>query len=406
VPVVFLLVVVSLALYVMTPEERLRLLTLAKAIVRRAIEVGVHHWKKREPYDDALAERTRLLLITPAIAVANVGIFLGLLFGDGTLSSPETLVAWGANFGPRTTNGEWWRLLTAAFVHGGLLSLLINVVAVAQIGTIVERLIGHAAFAAVYLSACFFASLMAVATSPENVSAGAAGAVFGLFGLLVASFVRGLLQPSTLSIPLKTMVRLAPAAGLFMLYNAATGGFDLAAKAGLFTGFVFGMVVTRDIREQKPTVQRLAISAAATFVIAIIAIVPLRSVTDIRPELELLVSLEQRTTAAYEDAVLRFRNGRITTKSLASLIDGTILPELQAARARVTALQRVPPAHQPLVTVANDYLKLRDESWRLRAEALSKANMRLLREADRTERASLVVFEQLKTGTAAVLSKT
>ena len=124
-----------------------------------------------------------------------------------------------------------------------------------------------------------------------------------------------------------------------------------------------------------------------------------------RPELELLLALEQRTAAACDAAVLRFRNGRITTKSLAELIDGTILPEVHAARARVTALQRVPLAHKPLVTAANDYLKLRDESWRLRAVALTQANMRLLRQADQTERASLEAFAQLKTGSATVLPK-
>jgi hypothetical protein len=156
------------------------------------------------------------------------------------------------------------------------------------------------------------------------------------------------------------------------------------------------MVVTRGIRERKPTVQRLAMSAVATLAVAVITAVPLRSVTDIRPELQLLVALEEKTAAAYDAAVLRFRKGGLTTKSLTELIDGTILPELQAARARVTALQRVPAAHQPLVTAANDYLKLRDESWRLRAQALSKANMRLLREADVTERASLAAFEHIK----------
>jgi len=406
VPLLFLLVVAGLALYVMTSEERMRLLDFCRALAREGIVRAVKHRAKRGPFDDALAERTHRLWVTPAILILNAAIFLGLVFGDGALSNPDTLVAWGANFGPRTTNGEWWRLATAAFVHAGVLALVINVAATAQVGAILERLIGHSAFAAVYLSAAVFASLMTLATSPETVTAGAAGAVFGMYGLLLASFLRGLLQPSPVSIPLTTMRRLLPTAGIFILYSAATGGFDLAAKTGLFTGFVFGMVVTRGIRERKPTVQRLAISAAATFVIAVITVIPLRSVTDIRPELELLVALEQRTAAAYDDAVLRFRNGRITTKSLAELIDHTILPELEAAKARVTALQRVPVAHQPLLTAANDYLKLRDESWRLRAEALSRANMRLLREADKTERASLAAFEHLKTGAAASLPKT
>lgn len=393
---VFLLLVAGLALYVMTSQERLRLVRFVERAAREGIARAIRHREQRGPFDDALVGRTRWLLVTPAIVAANLVIFAGMLVGEGALSDPDTLVGWGANFGPRTTNGEWWRLATASFVHGGALSLLINVAAIAQAGVILERLIGHSAFAAVYVSAAFFASLMMLATAPETVTAGAAGAVFGIYGLLLAAFLRGRLQPSPVSIPLETMRRLAPVAGVFVLYGAMTGGFDLAAKAGLFTGFVFGMVVTRGIRERKPAVQRLAMSAVATFVIAVITAVPLQSVTDIRPELQLLVALEEKTAAAYESAVLRFRKGGLTTKSLTELIDGTILPELQAARARVTALQRVPPAHQPLVTAANDYLKLRDESWRLRAEALSKANMRLLREADLTERASLAAFEQIK----------
>jgi rhomboid protease GluP len=396
VPLLFLLVVAGLVLYVMTSDERGRLLRFAERAAREGVARAIRHREQRGAFDEALIGRTRWLLVTPAIVAANLAVFLGLLFGDGALGNPDTLVAWGANFGPRTTNGEWWRLGTAAFVHSGALSLLINVAATAQIGLILERLIGHSAFAAIYLSAAFFASLMMVATAPETVTGGAAGAVFGIYGLLIAAFVRGLLQRSPLSIPLYTMRRLAPAAGVFVIYNAMTGGFDLAAKAGLFTGFVFGMVVTRGIRERKPTVQRLAMSGAATFAIAVLTAVPLRSVTDIRPELELLVAFEEKTAAAYEAAVIRFRKGGLTTKSLADLIDITILPELSAARERVTALQRVPIAHQPLVTAANDYLKLRDESWRLRAEALSKANMRLLREADLRERASLLAFEQIR----------
>jgi rhomboid protease GluP len=380
----------------MTSEERRRVVRFAERAAREGVARAVRYREQRSAFDEALVERTPWLLVTPAIVIANLFIFLGMVFGDGAISHPDTLIAWGANFGPRTTNGEWWRLATAAFVHDGALALLVNVAAIAQIGLILERLIGHPTLATIYLSAGFFGSLMMVATAPETVTAGAAGALFGLYGLLLAAFVRGLLQRSPLSIPLMTMRRLAPVAGVFVAYNVMTGGFDLAAKVGLFTGFVFGMVVTRGIRERKPTVQRLAMSAVATFAIAVLTAVPLRSVTDIRPELELLIALEEKTAAAYEAAVLRFRGGRLTTKSLTELIDGTILPELQAARARVTALDRVPPAHQPLVTAANDYLKLRDESWRLRAEALSKANMRLLREADLRERASLVAFEQIK----------
>ena len=52
--------------------------------------------------------------MTPAIAALNALVFVGMIFGRGALADPQTIVAWGGSFGPRTTNGEWWRLITSA----------------------------------------------------------------------------------------------------------------------------------------------------------------------------------------------------------------------------------------------------------------------------------------------------
>ena len=81
------------------------------------------------------------------------------------------------------------------------------------------------------------------------------------------------------------------------------------------------------------------------------------------------------------------------------LIELTIVPELQAAEKRVTALESVPKEQQPLVTHAEEYLRLRSESWRLRSEGLKTTNMQRLRQAEKTERASLGALEQIKTKT-------
>jgi hypothetical protein len=81
---------------------------------------------------------------------------------------------------------------------------------------------------------------------------------------------------------------------------------------------------------------------------------------------------------------------------LAQLIDQSIRPELHKARERLEALTGVPREHQPLVARAEEYLRLRDESWSLRSEALHKSSMIALRKADRAERASLDAFEKLK----------
>jgi hypothetical protein len=78
------------------------------------------------------------------------------------------------------------------------------------------------------------------------------------------------------------------------------------------------------------------------------------------------------------------------------LIEQTIVPELQAAEKRVTALESVPKQQQPLVTHAGEYLRLRSESWLLRSEGLKTTNMQRLRQAEKTERASLGALEQIK----------
>ena len=86
----------------------------------------------------------------------------------------------------------------------------------------------------------------------------------------------------------------------------------------------------------------------------------------------------------------------MTTSALADMIEATIVPELRAETLRLNALQDVSREHQPLVASAGMFLKLRDESWHLRAAALHKSDMPALREADRKEQLSLEAFRNVK----------
>jgi erythromycin esterase-like protein len=122
----------------------------------------------------------------------------------------------------------------------------------------------------------------------------------------------------------------------------------------------------------------------------------LRGIADVRPELARVVAIEEQTVVAYEKAVGQFKNGALSSQALAKMISQSIVPELEAARARLKAVNGVPPEHQPLVASAEEYFRLRDESWRLRADALRRSNMGALRAADRSERASLEALDKLK----------
>jgi rhomboid protease GluP len=392
-----LLVLAGFAVHVMSPAERTRVLRSGLKAVFQLKDAAIKYHQERDPFHDALGARTRWVLVTPALTAINVFVFLRLLFGDGSLGDPATLVGWGASVGPRTTNGEWWRLVTMAFVHAGLLQLLVNMAALVQVGLILERMVGHVTVATIYFAAALLAGVVSLSADPLAVSIGASGAVFGLYGLLFASTIWGLFPRSEMTIPLLTLKRLGPVAGVFVLYNVVNGGLESGGElAGLGVGFVGGLALTWDVSVRKPAPRRLASAMAAALVLTVAFAVPLRGVADVKPEIQRLLALEERTARAYQKSLAQFRLGAIKAEGLAEIINRTILPELRAARARVKAIDGVPPEHRPLVAAADEYLRLRDESWRLRAEGLIAHSMPALESADSAERASLDAFARLR----------
>lgn len=87
--------------------------------------------------------------------------------------------------------GQWWRLLTAAFLHDGLAHILFNMWALWALGTNLERQVGSLPFAFLYLASALAGGLAFYATVPGGRALGASGAVFGLFGVwLVSGFRR------------------------------------------------------------------------------------------------------------------------------------------------------------------------------------------------------------------------
>src|SRR5262249_44495072 len=131
----------------------------------------------------------------------NLTVFVCMLFGSGSFSDPDTLVSWGANYGPRTTNAEWWRLLTATFVHSGIISLVVNVGILLQVGFILERLVGPVFLATTYVAASVLAGLVTVAVYPLAANVGASGAIIGLYGLITALSIWTRLQKSQVTLP-------------------------------------------------------------------------------------------------------------------------------------------------------------------------------------------------------------
>jgi len=392
-----LIVLAGFTWYVMSPEERARLVRRASGAVRYSTAAAVRVHSVHGDFQDALRARTQWPIATPILIFLNLALFGQMVFGEGSLSDPETLVAWGASIGPRTTNGEWWRLLTASFVHSGPLHLLANMAGLALLGVLLERLLGHAAFVTVYVASAVFSNLGSLSAAPMTVTCGATGAIFGLFGLLAAAAAWGFVERPRLRIPLDAFRALAPSLAVFLAYTAASSGLtSAAAMNGLVMGLVCGAGLARGVAVRKPPALRSAAAVGAALVVSIASAVSIGGFIDVKPEIARVLALEARTSGAYEKAVEQFRLGAMSAEALAAIIDHTILPDVRSVSSRIDTLERVPAGDQSLVAGAREYLRLRAESWRLRVEGLQTHNMPMLQRADRTEWASLNVLDQIK----------
>jgi rhomboid protease GluP len=368
-----LLIFAGVGIRALSPAERTRLLHTTVRILRHLKDAARRSDPADERFRAALRARTRWVVMTPSLLAVNVSFFACMLFGAGRIGDAQTLVAWGANLGTKTTNGEWWRLGTSMFVHAGMLPLLINMGLMWYAGPVLERLVGRFLVVSVYFAAGIFASLVAVVAYPVDISTGASGAMCGLTGLLTASWVWDVRRASDIRIPAITAKRLGLVSAMFLVYAFANGDLPLAGElAALGVGLVSGTVLTKRVHLSTPPARRVATVMAGAAAAAVAFAIPLRGLTDIRPDIVHLVAAEDRTTAAYTNAVERLQKGRLTAEALAEMIGRTIVPQLQAAEAHFNTIGRVPSIHQPLLADAREYLRLRTESWRLRATGLRR----------------------------------
>lgn len=113
----------------------------------------------------------------------------GLVFVAEYLIGLDVVVReWGMSPGAVSLHGEWWRLMTAAFLHGGLLHILFNMYVLWVIGAALESLFGHVRYAILYLVSALGGSVASYAFGPFGLlSVGASGAIFGLMAALIVA---------------------------------------------------------------------------------------------------------------------------------------------------------------------------------------------------------------------------
>ncbi|HEY4287803.1 MAG TPA: rhomboid family intramembrane serine protease [Puia sp.] len=190
--------------------------------------------------------------ITPVIMHINILIFIIMvLAGLGFVSfDGPGLLAWGANYRPAVSNGQWWRLCTSMFLHSGIMHLAANMYGLVLAGILLEPRLGKTKYAIVYLTTGILAGIASLWWHPVAISVGASGAIFGLYGVLLA-LILAKVYPKEFSKSTLLLVLIFVGYSLLM---GLQGGIDNAAHiGGLIGGFVFGLLLATSLKEQIKT---------------------------------------------------------------------------------------------------------------------------------------------------------
>ncbi len=261
-------------------------------------------------------------IATPSLVIVNTIILILMVIKGVSVIAPESeqLINWGANYTVNTLTGQWWRLLTACFLHMGIIHLVMNVLALLSLGYATERIVGSLRFFIIYLIAGIGGSLCSLWWHEQIVSVGASGAIFGILGLSAALVL--LQEDEDYAIRKARLLRIGGFIGLNLIYGLK-GNIDSAAHmGGLITGFLCGYALRPSLRHPaliKANIGFLTGGAIMIFVI-LFQIIP-------KGFAQFQVALSEFTTN--EQTIVALYNDIIKSESLA--INNSYLPRLEKA---------------------------------------------------------------------------
>jgi rhomboid protease GluP len=225
-------------------------------------------------FESDLGRTGALPWATSALVVLIVSLFAWsllagapLLRGDGS-----ALVPLGSNFGPFTTAGDWWRLITGTVLHSGAIHLLVNLWALAAHGPLLERLIGPVRLLWIYIASAVAGSLASVSWAPDVNSVGASGAVFGVLAALLVTLWRNtralqgfVVKPLLVSSSTFTTVAL--------IGGVVVDGVDNAAHfGGLVCGALIALTMPGPADQSKPSNRSWRLLAAGMVSLLVVVV--------------------------------------------------------------------------------------------------------------------------------------
>lgn len=313
---------------------------------------------------------------TTALIVLNVLVFVAVVVETGTFTpAAGAFVDWGANHAPRTTQGEWWRLLTCTFLHADVLHLALNMVVFFYIGRLMERLLGRGGFLVLYVFAGLTGSLASMLVNDALISVGASGSIFGLFGGILGFIARRSRDPIARSV-------LGPAgrtAAIYMLIELGlgwrSGGVDYGGHLGGFIGG-FGMALglahalTPEGVAGRP---RRAALGAVTGLLVVVGVAALMTpVDEARGPLAQFEMTEHWLVNAHGEAAGYGGEGTEEERlAVIRVLETRVLPAWEKTVRRLESVSNPPRHHAARVVAVRAYARQRLELLELRL-ALAK----------------------------------
>jgi rhomboid protease GluP len=345
------------------------------------------------PLLDRLRERVPGTPVTLLLICMNLAVFVAMLFhGAGLWHSPHAVqLAWGANFGPATEDGEWWRLGSALFLHFGLVHLGMNMLALWEGGTFVERMYGPARFAIIYGASGLAGNLLSLVThSGGAVAGGASGAIFGCYGALLV-----FLWAARRQLDLHEFRWLFWGAAAFSAITVVVGlaipGIDNAAHVGGFlAGCLTGLALLRPIAPcagKFASYRKAAVCVLGLALLLLLIAVPApryrwRDELMARNRIGQFLGEEQAISSNWDKLLKEGKQGELSFEQMAGRIDTEISEKYDLSFEQLSSVSpgAAAPSAQNL-EILRRYAELRRDASRSLAEGLRLHDRKQIEEA-------------------------
>jgi rhomboid protease GluP len=213
----------------------------------------------------------RMFPVTSVILTLNILVFAVCAIatwkaGRGSIMGFDSglLILLGADYGPLTLDGQWWRIISSMFLHGSLIHVGANMYCYWDLGRLAESVYGSKRYLATYMITGIASSVASLGIHPNSVSVGASGAIFGVAGALVFPFYRKRLQ-----LPAAVMKSMFRSLGTFIALNLVIGTVvpvidNAAHMGGLIAGLILGTIWTHFVttRADEPSTMIKVIAAS------------------------------------------------------------------------------------------------------------------------------------------------